>query len=202
MVCPRCVMAVQRALEGLGLCVERVGLGEARIRGALTDEQRRAVEAALEGLGFSLVRDAQDVLVERIKQAVIDEVRAGRPAQQPFSVRLSRSLGMDYAALSRTFAAVEGRTIERYFLAQRIERVKELLDYGEHSVKEIAFQLGFSSVAHLSRQFKQITGVTPSGYKRPHPPTPSPRGEGEHARKGAEDNPDALPAERVGIDKV
>lgn len=158
-------MAVTELLTRLGIEIDHIALGEAHIVGTLTDEQMEQVKAQLHRIGFDLIEDADAQTVANIKRAVVELVRADRPLSQTLSAALSAQLGGDFASMSRTFAAHEGRTIEKYFLLQRIEYVKELLQYGERNIKEIAWQTGFSSVAHLSRQFKQLTGMTPTAYK-------------------------------------
>ena len=166
MVCDRCVMVVRAELERYGCRVLSVRLGEAEIEGELSPEQKTEVAARLETLGFELLEDRRARLIEAVKSAVIELVRG---AEVMPDVRLSdylqQRLKVDYRQLSTLFSETEGRTIERYFIAQKIERVKELLVYDELSLGEIAFRLGYSSVAHLSAQFKQITGLTPSRYK-------------------------------------
>lgn len=178
MVCPRCIMSVTETFDKLGYTPDSVSLGKVHIKENLDKEQIAALETALSEKGFELIHDAQTEMVDRIKQAIIDTVRAEKPSTLPISVILKRILGVEFSVLSRTFAAAEGRTIEKYYLLQRVERVKELIDYDELSIKEIAWQSGFSSIAHLSRQFKQLTGLTPTEYKS------------------------SLDAEREGVDKV
>lgn len=165
MVCPRCIMAVTETLDKLGLTPDSVSLGKVHVKEVLDKEKLSELDNALRAIGFELIHDEQTELVDRIKQAIIDTVRAEKPSTLPVSVILKRMLGIEFSVLSRTFAAVEGRTIEKYYLLQRVERVKELIDYNELSIKEIAYQSGFSSIAHLSRQFKQLTGLTPTEYK-------------------------------------
>lgn len=149
-------------------------LGEAHIREDLSPDQLKQVSEALHAIGFELIENANDRLVQQTKQVIVEAVRQEKPSQLSLSALLKARLNMDFTTLSRTFAAIEGRTIEKYFLTQRIEYVKELIEYGELSIKEIAYQTGFSSVAHLSRQFKQFTGLTPTEYKN----------RGELGRKG------------------
>lgn len=158
-------MAVTELLTRLGIEIDHIALGEAHIVGALSDEQMEQVKAGLHHIGFELIEDPEAQTVADIKRAVVSLVRAERPLSTTLSAALSAKLKGDFAAMSRTFAAHEGRTIEKFFLLQRMEYVKELLQYGERSLKEIAWQTGFSSVAHLSRQFKQLTGMTPTAYK-------------------------------------
>lgn len=161
-------MAVTDTLARLHLTPKGVALGEARVAEDLTPQQLQLVAQALQSIGFELVADKQSQLVANIKQTIIDLVRNkdNALATASFSTVLAERMGQDFALLSRIFAAAEGRTIEKYFLLQRIEYVKELIEYGELSIKEIAWRTGFSSVAHLSRQFKQLTGMTPTAYRQ------------------------------------
>lgn len=167
-------MAVTDTLSRLDLTPDRVELGEAHIREDLSSEQLKQVSEALHAIGFELIENANDRLVQQTKQIIVEAVRQEKPTQLSLSALLKARLNMDFSTLSRTFAAAEGRTIEKYFLTLRIEYVKELIEYGELSIKEIAYQTGFSSVAHLSRQFKQFTGLTPTEYKN----------RGEYDRRG------------------
>ena len=151
MVCPRCIMAVRQCLERLGLHPLSVELGTAVLPEPLDEDRRRLVAKALQALGFELLDDPRARLVEQIKTAVIDLVHY-RDSQPK-------------ANLSG-YLSDHGTTIERYFIAQKIERAKELLVYDELTLNEIADRLGYSSAAYLSAQFKQVTGLTPSHFKR------------------------------------
>lgn len=167
MVCRHCVSAVSTALKGLGLDVRHVELGLVRIGcDSLTPEQLDAVDAALASLGFERIVGSEELIVERVKQAVMEHVRTEDGCNLNLSACIESHLGMSYDTASRVFSAVEGRTIEKYYIAQKIERVKELLGYRELTLSEIAFRTGYSSVAHLSRQFKAATGITPTEYIR------------------------------------
>lgn len=166
MVCPRCIAAVQRVFEAEGLVPTRVALGEVEVQEDLNDVRTAALSDALEQAGFGLVTDGEARTVTAIKTAVVQLVHAAAADRVKLSEHLSEQLHRDYSGLSALFSQQEGITIEQYFLQQRIERVKELLQYGELTVSEIAFQVGFSSVAHLSAQFKQLTGMTPTEFKQ------------------------------------
>lgn len=167
MVCDRCVVVVRAELERAGFAVQSVGLGEAVLDTEPTPAQKAQLSARLEALGFELLEDRKARIVEAVKSSIIELVRT--PDAVP-SVNLSEYLGeklrLDYRYLSNLFSETQGRTIEKYYIAQKIERVKELLVYDELTLSEIAFRLGYSSVAHLSAQFKRTTGLTPSYYKR------------------------------------
>lgn len=167
MVCPRCVMAVDRLLRDLGYNIVRVELGEAIVAESLTPDQRDEVDKALSNLGFEVLQDSQTILVDAIRRAVLAWVRmkGDRPVLSDY---LQRELRKDYSALSKLFSEVNGMTIERYCIMQRIEYAKELLCYGEKTAKEIAYELGYSSPAHLSSQFKQEVGQTPAQFRNDH----------------------------------
>lgn len=167
MVCPRCVSAVEGLLVSLGYRVQDVALGKATVEQNVDDEGRRAVAQGLERLGFALLEDRQSVLVENIRLQVQAWVRL--TGEHPrLSDYLQDRLRRDYSALSKLFSSVRGITIERYCVMQRVERAKELLSYGQCSVSEIAYEMGYSSPAHLSAQFKQETGMSPSAFQREH----------------------------------
>jgi AraC family transcriptional regulator len=168
MVCQRCKMVVKAELEKLGLHPIVVELGEVVIEEKqLTKAQQDQLPGALTAIGFELIDDKRSKLIEQIKTFIIDIVHYKE--EQPkknFSELISKHLHHDYSYLSNLFSQVEGITIEQYIITQRIEKVKELLMYGELSLSQIAFQLGYSSTAHLSNQFKKLTGFTPSQFKQ------------------------------------
>lgn len=166
MVCNHCVSAVRQALTELGLTPLSVELGRAEIVEDLTNERLDQLAARLEASGFELISDPIKDTVESVKREIIMMVRSDEPVPQKLSDYLSAKLNRDFRALSRIFSDTEGRTIENYLILQKIERVKELLLDGELNVSEIAYHTGYSSVAHLSRQFKEITGMTPSDFRR------------------------------------
>jgi AraC-like DNA-binding protein len=167
MVCNRCVAAVKQELDKAGLHYTSIELGEANVVEELSKQQLQSLNASLHHLGFELIDDRKSLLIEKIKSLLIQLVRTKEDEEMTdnLSTHLSKELHHDYSYLSNLFSQVEGTTIEKYFIAQKIERVKELLTYDELSIKEIALQLGYSSVAHLSAQFKKVTGLTPSFYK-------------------------------------
>ena len=165
MVCNHCVAAVRNVLADAGLTVIDVELGRADIADNLTDEGLTEVARRLEASGFELITDPAKDIVETIKREIIMMVRSTEPSFKKLSDYLSDRLGRDYKSVSRIFSETEGRTIENYAILQKIERVKELLLDGQLTVSEIAWQTGYSSVAHLSRQFKDITGMTPSEFR-------------------------------------
>lgn len=173
MVCPRCVMAARGILEGFGFDVQQVALGTATIADPLSDTEKEAVAGRLHAMGFELMADPRLTLVERIRTATIEWARM--TGERPkLSVFLQDKLLKDYSTLSKVFREDRGMTIERYSILQRIERVKELLCYSERSTGEIAWETGYSSPAHLSTQFKQVTGMSPTQYRESGKGHPAP----------------------------
>ncbi len=167
MVCRRCKMAVLSELEKLGIKPLFVELGEVELVAPISENQKTALSAGLQLLGFELIDDKKSQVIARIKTLIIDLVHnRDNDLKTNLSFFIASDLGQDYSALSNLFSEVEGTTIEQYFISQKIERVKELLMYNELSLSEIAWQLNYSSVAHLSKQFKKITGLTPTFYKQ------------------------------------
>jgi AraC-like DNA-binding protein len=168
MVCARCLRTVGRLASEAGLPVKNIQLGEIQLAAAPAPEQLAAFRASLETEGFELLYDRNSRLVEQVKTLVIGEIHhaAGRrPATMNFSEFLARQTLHEYGQLSRLFSAVEGVTIEKFVIAQKIERAKELLLYDELTLAEIAFQMDYSSPQHLSNQFRQATGMTPTEFK-------------------------------------
>lgn len=169
MVCDRCIAAVKQTLEARQLHLVSLALGEADITETLTRAELEPIAKDLEQLGFELIDDRKSRLIEQVKNAIRKLVHQEADVRtMNLSDYLAQALHHDYNALSTLFSQVEGVTIEKYYIRQKVERVKELLVYDELSISEIAFQTGYSSVAHLSRQFKEITGMTPSNFKGQH----------------------------------
>lgn len=166
MVCPRCIAAVKEVLSSEGLTVKAVSLGDAEVEGDLSSDQCRSVAEKLQDKGFELLDDPRSQLVERIRIAVQQWVRMEKEKERPkMSDFLSRQLNKDYSTLSKLFSEVRGVTIERFAIVHRIEYAKELLCYSQLATSEIAYTLGYSSPAHLSSQFKQVTGMTPKEFR-------------------------------------
>jgi len=166
MVCIRCKMVVKSELENLGLHYATVELGEAVIREEISKAQMSALNAALKKSGLELMEDNKSILVEKIKTIIIEQVHYNDDQiKTNLSDYLSEKLNHNYTYLSNLFSEVKGTTIEKYYLAHKIEKVKELLAYDELNLTEIAYKLHYSSVAHLSNQFKKMTGLTPSHFK-------------------------------------
>ncbi len=166
MVCRRCKMAVQSELDKLSVKSLSVQLGEVELHEPISDNQKQGLSKALYALGFELIDDKKSKVIERVKNLIVELVHyKDNDLKTNLSHYLTNELGQGYSALSNLFSEVEGVTIEQYFISQKIEKVKELLMYNELSLSEIAYQLNYSSVSHLSRQFKKITGFTPTYFK-------------------------------------
>lgn len=166
MVCSRCKMVVEQVFQELNLLPEQVLLGEVHLKEAPTEKQLNTLKLKLESLGFEIIDDKKSKLIDAIKTQIIELIHHRKEALHiNLSDFLSRQLKHDYSYLSNLFSEKEGITIEKYFITQKIEKVKELLMYDELSLSEIAYQLNYSSVAHLSSQFKKVTGLTPSFFK-------------------------------------
>jgi len=168
MVCHRCVMAVETILEKESIPFQKVIFGEIQLNEPLTDEQKSNLKTSLDKVGFEMIDNQSSGLIEKIKQLVIKRARnevADTDRKLKLSQYLSDKAHHEYTYLSSLFSAIEGRTIENYFIEQRIEKAKELLIYDQLTLSEIAFELEYSSAAHLSSQFKKITGLTPTYFK-------------------------------------
>ncbi|WP_278354025.1 helix-turn-helix domain-containing protein [Chryseobacterium gleum] len=167
MVCDRCIMVVQNELEKLGLDAKNIKLGEVIISKEITSLEKENLSKTLEPLGFEVIDDKKGRIIEKIKNIIIDLVHhQDSDVKTNLSDVLSDKLHHDYNYLSNLFSEVEGTTIEKYFIAQKVEKVKELLVYDELLLSEIANRLNYSSVAYLSNQFKKVTGLTPSHFKQ------------------------------------
>jgi AraC family transcriptional regulator len=172
MVCQRCVAAVKQEFEKLGLHPIQVTLGEVTLESEIEEKVQAELKNNLTALGFELIDDKKGRLIEAIKNLIIQKIHHTERLDLKFnwSDILSDTLRYDYNYLSTLFSSVEGVTLEHYIINQKIERVKELLFYDELTLSEIADRLGYSSVAHLSGQFKKITGLTPSELKKSKTP--------------------------------
>lgn len=167
MVCNRCITAVEDILAKSDIKVLNVQLGEVTLPSPLAKAQREQLARELAKNGFELLDDARQKLIDKIKTSVIEYVNYDEgDHRENFSHLLAGKLYKDYSYLSKLFSETEGITIEKYLINQKIEKVKELMMYGELNLSEIAFQLGYSSVAHLSAQFKRATGFSPSNFRR------------------------------------
>jgi AraC-like DNA-binding protein len=167
MVSQRCKMVVKAELKKLGLWYVFVDLGTIEVKGEITDEQHEQLKANLLKSGLELLDDKKSILIERIKNAVIEMIHFNEELPKTnFSDFISKKVGYDYTYLSNLFSEAKGITLQQYIIMHRIERVKEFLIYDEHTLTEISYRLQYSSVAHLSNQFKKVTGLTPSFYKQ------------------------------------
>lgn len=167
MVCIRCKMVVKDELKKLGLQYTTVELGEVEVPGNISTEQRDKFKMALLKSGLELMDDKKSVLIQQIKNVIVELVHySEEPLTINFSDFLSQKLNHDYTYLANLFSEVQGTTIEKFIISHKIERVKELLVYNELTLTEIAYLMHYSSVAHLSTQFKKVTGLTPSHFKQ------------------------------------
>jgi len=167
MVCNRCILVVQQVFDELGNPPVRIALGEVETPHPLKAENLEKLKAKLVGYGFEMIDDTRSQLIEKIKSSIIGMVRNNDGAiKMNHSSYIESIVNRDYAYLSALFSEVEGTTIEKYIILQKIERVKELLVYDELTLSEIAVKTGYSNVAYLSGQFKKITGLTPSHFKK------------------------------------
>lgn len=167
MVSNRCKIAVKNALKKLHLHFIFVDLGEIEIMEDISKEQHDILKSDLFDLGFQLIDDKKGILIERIKNAIVEMVH--HQAELPkmnFSVFLAEKLHHDYTYLANLFSEVQGTTIEQFIILHKVERIKEYIIYGELNITEIAWKMNYSSVAHLSNQFKKVTGLSPSHFKQ------------------------------------
>jgi AraC-like DNA-binding protein len=168
MVCASCIRVVREELEQLGHPVHQVVLGAATLSAELSPAERARIAEVMTANGFELLTDRDQQLVEEIKSLIIRQVHHGadKLPHLTFSAYLEKKLRVNYGQLSRLFSGCVGMTIEKYLILQKVERVKELLAYGELNLSEIAAELDYSSSAHLSAQFKKITGLTPTAFRQ------------------------------------
>ena len=167
MVCNRCISIVKSELESIGLQLEDINLGEVTFSAGSQFSDHRFIEAQLKPFGFSLLEDKRHKLVTDVKK-ITEEIYSGEfdfPVRFRFSVYISEKLHKDYDLISATFSALEQITLEKYIIDYRIKKIKEFLLYSTQTLADMAFRLGFSSVAHLSRQFKTVTGFNTSWYR-------------------------------------
>jgi len=167
MVCDRCIMSVKQILDKLDMPWSCVELGRAKVNLDSGQINYELLDKELKAIGFELIRDKNQLLVEKVKNLIIEYIHhnEGEQLKINFSDYLSDELGKDYSYISSSFSKSENMTIEKFIILQKIERVKELVSYDELNFSEIAFKVNYSSVAHLSKQFKSVTGMTLSQYK-------------------------------------
>lgn len=167
MVSARCKMVVKEELKKLGLHFMVVDLGEVDIMETISLDQREELKAALLSSGLELMDDKRAVLIEKIKNVIVEMVHhSDEIIKVNFSTYLSEKLNHDYTYLANLFSEVQGTTIEQFLISHKVERIKELIIYGELNITEIAWKMNYSSVAHLSNQFKKVTGLSPSHFKQ------------------------------------
>lgn len=167
MVCNRCKMVVKSEFELLGLHPLSVELGEVELDAALTEIQKEQLCLRFEELGFELIDDKKSRIIEKVKNSIVQLVHySPESVRINLSQHISAQIPLEYNYISNLFSEVEGTSIEQYYISQKIERVKELLVYDELSLSEIAYQLDYSSVSYLSKQFKKVTGLTTSHFKQ------------------------------------
>nr|WP_299516328.1 AraC family transcriptional regulator [Mucilaginibacter sp.] len=166
MICLSCKIVVKHEFEKLGLFCMSVEIGQVETRGAISVDQMKDLKIALLKAGLELLEDRKNILIEKIKNVVLEMIDdSDHPLKTNFSYYLSKALNLDYTYLANTFSEMEGTTIENFIIVNKIKRVKELIGYKELNLTEISWKLNYSSVAHLSTQFKKVTGVTPSHFK-------------------------------------
>ncbi len=167
MVCNRCIRVIEEEFEKLDLNIESISLGEVKIKEHPDQEKIDEIRNVLDANGFELIEDRKMKTIEQIKILIIDLIRDEEKIAGKINISdfLSEKMNSDYHSLSTLFSSIENITIEHYFILQKIERAKELLKYGELTLSEIAFRLGYSSVAHLSAQFKKVTGMNANQFK-------------------------------------
>ena len=165
MVCDRCIMVVNSIVSELELPVISIGMGQAAFSRPLTKEQMRSLNEKLSLVGFVQIMDKREQLIESVKDKILNYVICKKDSQN-LSEYLTSSLGYDYNYISTAFSSAENMSIERYFITHKVEKIKELMFVGHMSLTEIAYQLGYSSLPHMSSQFKKVTSYTPSLYRK------------------------------------
>jgi AraC-like DNA-binding protein len=165
MVCSHCAEVLEEKLSEAGFQIQKIELGELYLADTIDENDYRRLVSVIQNNGFDLIDDKNSRIVEQIKQLIIRQVRSGTPLEKNLSDFLSDHIHKDYQQLSRLFSEVEGKSVERYFILQKIERAKELIVYDEKTLSEIALELDYSSQQHFSRQFKKETGLSPSHFK-------------------------------------
>ncbi|MAW95634.1 MAG: AraC family transcriptional regulator [Leeuwenhoekiella sp.] len=167
MVCPRCISSVSRILEDMNISYRTIKLGEVQLDAQLENEDRAVLSKKLNEEGFSIINNRKAQLIERMKNLVVKTIHHSNEGKDVIWAKLiSNEFHLDYKYLSSLFSSVEGITLEQFIINQKIERIKELIVYDELTLSEIAFKLNYSSVAYLSNQFKKLTGMPPSKFKK------------------------------------
>ncbi|MFW6019480.1 MAG: helix-turn-helix domain-containing protein [Bacteroidales bacterium] len=171
MVCPRCIMAVRDLFTQMNYTVEDTQLGWVKVAEDIPQNQFPEIRRKLENIGFELMEDYQAQLIEKVKTIIVQRIHHSDLEfyEGKLSNEIAEKTRKDYHYLSRLFSAKEGITIEKYIILQKIEKAKELLVYDQETLSEIAYKLGYSSVSHISKQFREVTGMTPSEFKKQGP---------------------------------
>jgi len=168
MVCNRCIKVVSEELRTNKFNFKSIELGKIVFNEELSEQDILKIDAILKKEGFELLQNKETKIVNEVKSLIINSIHYGKekPDYQNFSDFIADNIKMDYAYISKLFSEILGKTIEQFIIEQKIERVKELLKYNELTLSQISYELNYSSPQHLSRQFKQITGMTPSAFKK------------------------------------
>ncbi len=167
MVCPRCIEVVKNIYSELNIPIKEIQLGNVQSSSKINNSLKSKLCVKLIAKGFEILQDNTSILIEQIKTLIIKRIHYSKELETAkFSAYLSEKLNQEYTSLSRLFSSIEGITIERFIVKQKIERIKELVFYNKYTFSEIAFQMQYSSVAHLSSQFKKETGISPSEFKK------------------------------------
>ena len=167
MVCPRCILAVQQILDKLKYNYKNVNLGEVEFHESLSPEQKDVFEKEIKAIGFELIDDRKSRMIEKIKNSIIQKIHhSNDDLNIKWGDFVSEQLNYDYKYLSMLFSSIESITLEQFIIRQKTERIKELIVYDELTLSEIGYQLGYNNVAHLSAQFKKVTGMTPTQFKK------------------------------------
>jgi YesN/AraC family two-component response regulator len=166
MVCPRCIASVSEIFQKESIAVRSVLLGKVTTENDVPEDKIDNIKEALLSAGFEWINDYKNALIEKVKSLVIDQIHHNKQSITSWSQYLSEQLNQDYRHISQLFSEIHGITLEQYILRQKIEKVKELIRYDQLTLSQIAHQLNYSSTAHLSSQFKKVTGMTPSTFKK------------------------------------
>ena len=166
MVCPRCIDSVSQIFDDLKINYENVEIGHIKLNKNVSADDLKIIDSKLKSKGFEILEDEKTVIVERIKQLIVSKVSTMSFDNSKLSDEISRTLGYNYSYLSRIFSAVEGKSIERFLMNSKIQKIKELIRYENESLKQISFLLNYNSPSHMSNHFKKETGMTPSQFKK------------------------------------
>jgi|AntRauTorckE6833_2_1112554.scaffolds.fasta_scaffold08509_3 AraC-like DNA-binding protein len=166
MVCSRCSLVIETALTALGLKVKYVELGEVEVVRSGVLPTLKEIEKELNRFNFQLIKSTNEVMVERVKHILLSLMNSNQVEDINLSEHISDKIAKNYSQISKTFSRIEGITIEKFFIQLKIEKASEMISYGEQNFSQIAYNLGYKTLQHLSRQFKQVTGMSMSEYKK------------------------------------